>query len=117
MPTFSGVPTWIGAPCASGKRTVSSVGRATSTAPSGRIETTSGPASAGALTGDAPAAHRDVRPGRQVLERNAGRGQRILEGERTTQYEADEIVAPDVRDSGDLLRQLVVAPHAVAWEI
>ena len=50
-------------------------------------------------------------------ERNTGGGQRILEGERASENEANEIVAPLARDIADLFHQLAVAPHTVAREI
>src|SRR5437762_9872749 len=66
------------------------------------------------LTGDVRQVHRDIRPRRDVLEGNADGGQRLLEREGAAENEADEIVAPEVPNVGDLLRELAVPPDAMA---
>ena len=50
-------------------------------------------------------------------QRNARGEERTLERERASKHEPDEIIAPQLRDVGNLLRQLAIAPDAVARDV
>ena len=84
----------------------------------GRIETTSRAAEATSrVARDRGPVHRDVDALLDVPDGQLGRQQRALERERAADQERDEVLAPDVADVGDLVRDLAVAVDAVAGEI
>src|SRR5712692_1673116 len=115
MPMAAGSPTWMGAPCAPGKRAEAVTALATISCGMGRIETTMGPWKRPAV--DAGLPHRDIAPALDVTERDARVHERPLEGEGAAQQEGDEVIAPEGLDVRHLVGEDTVLVDPVARQV